>query len=131
MGHDPQADAPVTNDDHDTRQRTALVTAMIASNGNPDTLRVMADWLEQRGECDLAYAYRWAASRDRWPKQGGPNVGQNQWWSWSIPPTQNQSTVPVSLKNKIVYIFAVSVEDAFQRLANALAQLKEDVSIHD
>lgn len=116
-------------------QRIALINTMIENDGHPNTLRVMADWLEQQGACDLAYAYRWAASRNRWPKiDKAITQPWRVWWSRLEQLTDKRFVIPPSIKIQMNRDFMGSdlcelVEGAFQELADALARIKGDVSI--
>lgn len=99
-------------------------------------LKVFADWLDERNDRSLAFALRWAAERKRFPHitPGGRVVA---WWRkparvrrlgglphpWMLPPVvYDQLRYRQGNKTKVV-----SVPQAFQRLANALAELRRAV----
>lgn len=106
--------------------REDFITTMIERNGDPSTLKVFADWLEQRGECDLAYAYRWAASRGLWPctKDG-------VMWAWNPPwERMTRATLPEFFWHRTERVVG-RVEGLFQTLAATLARLRKDVAIAD
>lgn len=51
----------------------------IEADPSPDPKRVLADWLEERGELpDLAYALRWCAARGRHPHRSP----QGRYFTW-------------------------------------------------
>lgn len=107
-----------------------MLNLMVKSNGHPDTLKAYADWLEQQGEHKLAYAYRWAASRGRWPMI--KELDGRRWWHWSRMPMDGRAVIPTSIKTQMNrFQICMSLEGAFQELADALARIKEDVSIDE
>lgn len=110
--------------------REDFIATMIERKGDPATLKVYADWLEQRGECDLAYAYRWAASRGRWPDEYAPR----RWYWDDVSVISGRSEIAPLVKAAIRAVGGTSyasIPHAFSTLADALAQLRKDVAIAD
>lgn len=67
--------------DHDTKQ--ALIQGVIDNPTDNDRKLILADWLEEHGEGDLAHAFRWAAAKDRHPRRSP--AGKNYLWTCSGP----------------------------------------------
>ncbi len=101
----------------------ALVRA-IRNNPDPVHKLVYADWLEEHGQDDLAYAYRWAAHRDKHP------ASSMRSWVWRDYPKHGPCCLPPSVMRAITSsrtkVLIGDVTLAFQVLARALKQCKED-----
>lgn len=102
------------------------------------TMLVFADWLEEQGEPDLAFAYRWAARRQRFPE---PTFAR-RYWQWSARlrgqhrPVYAHQLPPIIFNNmpgKFIvqtspgYVSAKSVESAFAHLSRALAKIRKEI----
>ena len=66
-----------------TNAGDALLDDIIANPARPDNYLLYADWLElDNDESDLAFAYRWMASRHKWPAL---RPGLKRWrYRWCI-----------------------------------------------
>ena len=61
--------------------KDAFLQEIIEHPGDPAPLLVFADWLDERGEPDLAYACRWMAARGYRPSQR-QRPGIRLPWAW-------------------------------------------------
>lgn len=90
---------------------------------------VLADWLDENGEPDLAFAYRWAARRGHFPRL----TPKGRYAGWSAPLRgQHKLAWPHQLP-RVVFARVKggrsrSVEGAFAKLAAALAELRAAVA---
>ena len=122
----------------DEEKDRAFWAEIKARPGDALPMKVYADWLDEQGRCNLAFAMRWAADRKRFPHvtPGGRIVS---WWRqpatrirrrggkptpWMLPIPVFDQVRPKSQPNKAV---ALSVQDAFRRLGEALAVLRHVV----
>jgi hypothetical protein len=60
-----------------------FLTAIEADLGNLTLFGAYADFLDDRGEYDLAFAYRWAMRRGKWPQRiVWEPTDKLMWWQW-------------------------------------------------
>ena len=73
-------------------ERDALVRGILAAPTDPAPYVVFADWLEEHGEAELGYVYRWMATHGKRPRHRrrypgtrfhrGPAVPGPFSWAW-------------------------------------------------
>ena len=97
-------------------QGMALLRA-VTDSPDPAHKLVYADWLEERGEVDLAHAYRWAASRGLHPHL----AAARRWARW-FAPTRGKRSAPNRLP-RVVY-------GQLKRRENRLGGFKQYKSLH-
>lgn len=99
-----------------------------------DEMAVLADWLDEHGEPDLAFAYRWAAGRGRYPIV----TPKRKWAFWStLSRGQHKPAWPHQLPREVFHWLKPSrgkcryrdVAMAFVRLAAALKRLRDCLSV--
>jgi hypothetical protein len=105
---------------------------------SPESKQVYADWLDDNGQSDLAFAYRWAARRGKYPSLslGGRCA---TWYAVMNPAHAGQShklPAPVidamaGVTDRRVTRFrnCAGVGEAFEVLAEALAKLRRLVEL--
>lgn len=108
--------------------KIALFRQVLQEPTNQEVKLVFADYLEEHGNPDLAFAYRWAAKHGKYPHiyTNGKCAG------WAVEGTTSFSH---GLPKKVFWIsdtsrYVWTVNDAFRRLAAMLknAGVKEEVA---
>lgn len=101
----------------------------VATRGDPTTMLVLADWLDEQGRAAEAYAWRWAGRHRKWPfsTAGGRDV------YWQSTAKLGMKTVrPFHLHQYIIMALPpgprtnkkyASPHEALEALGQALASL--------
>jgi uncharacterized protein (TIGR02996 family) len=117
-------------DDHDR------FLAKILENLDDDLPKLIyADWLDERGESDLAHAYRWCACYKKRPCVSSNALG---WWQWRFsdhaPALKQMDVLPINLsppmcQGRWEHTRHDSFVDAMLALANCFASLRATVEL--
>lgn len=86
----------------------------------------LADWLEEQRADELAHAYRWAASRDLWPRLD-PFTATT--WIWIDSEGARPARLPAVVASALTPRPYQTVGVAFYHLADALQSVANDLRV--
>lgn len=105
----------------------------IEAAARPENKLVFADWLEEAGNSDLAFAMRWAGKRDRHPARSP----KGRYWAWGCSSPRANFLYDKYEIPRIVFDRlrparygrnrAASLPVIFTRLAAALAKIRREI----
>jgi uncharacterized protein (TIGR02996 family) len=130
------------------KRREELLETVRANPHDASAKLIYADWLGDKGEDDLAHAYRWMAQNGKWPYYRVASMMENR-WAWTIKErvyhnvhsasredfpktcilpgallwaTSGNQTSPMIVKSK-------TDDEAILKLSRGLARLKEMIAV--
>jgi uncharacterized protein (TIGR02996 family) len=60
----------------------AFVRDIVANPADRTPHLIFADWLEEQGQSDLAFTYRWMAAQGHWPGERKRKLARKPWAWW-------------------------------------------------
>ena len=113
--------------DYNRQTREQFLREIEHAPQDNDLKRLFADWLEERGEGDLAFAFRWCAHYNRHPLRDH----EAPRWGWAsvmnvIDWRKSSFHLPRTVHGSMMYwIWFTSLEHAFHHVAVFWAEVRE------